>query len=158
MFCQKFPSEYLREYYFMLIFPVHRIALYLCLKDSPLSVYSKKSFIIRSFTLGKSFLQSVLLYPHFTFNLLELILIFVLKLFSSFKSILMLGLSQHITSPCRIFCGLLLRAYLHNIKTTTPGFEICPERQLTTAACFAIAKFSLTHHNSLPAALMGTWQ
>lgn len=37
----------------------------------------------------------VLLYPHFTFNLLELILIFVLKLFSSFKSILMLGLSQH---------------------------------------------------------------
>lgn len=99
----------------------------------------------------------VLLYPHFTFNLLELILIFVLKLFSSFKFILMLGLSQHITSPCRIFCGLLLRAYLHNIKTTTPGFEICPERQLTTAACFAIAKFSLTHHNSLPAALMGTW-
>lgn len=56
---------------------MQRIILFLCLRDSPLSVYSKKGFIISSCALRKLVLKIFvgLLYHNFTFNLLEFMFI-----------------------------------------------------------------------------------
>ena len=56
---------------------MQRIILYLCLTDSPLSVFLKKGFVISSYAFTKLVLKIFvgLLYHNFTFNLLEFMLI-----------------------------------------------------------------------------------